>query len=249
MGELVNGVALNVAVWLWLGSGALLLGLARGSRRRAGAALVFLGALWLSGTAPAARLAMRPLETRYVAPTLAELREGGVKRVVVLTGGGFARRGDLAAAALPHASTLRFVAGVELCARLAPECEIVFSGSAGTGRAQIATGNTMEELARLFAPEMAMTSEAESDSTIEHPQNVRALVGDAPFALVTSAYHMPRAMLVFERAGLKAVAYPVDYYTQDGWRWIDFVPSPGGWEALNLALHEYAGLAVYGAAR
>jgi uncharacterized SAM-binding protein YcdF (DUF218 family) len=155
----------------------------------------------------------------------------------------------LAAGALPHASTFRFLAGVELCVRLMPGCELIFSGSAGTGNTHIETGATMKELGALLAPQAELESESESDSTAEHPENVRPFVEDAPFALVTSAYHMPRAMLVFERAGLEPIPYPVDYYTSDVWSWSDFVPSPRGWDALNLALHEYAGLLAYSVRR
>lgn len=131
---------------------------------------------------------------------------------------------------------------MELCARLAPDCEIIFSGSAGSLNVNVAAAGTMEELAKTLTPSREMVSESNSDSTAEHPQNVKPLVGDAPFALVTSAYHMPRAMLQFERAGLRAVPYPVDYYSHEGGGWKEWLPAPQNWEALNLALHEYAGL-------
>jgi uncharacterized SAM-binding protein YcdF (DUF218 family) len=61
--------------------------------------------------------------------------------------------------------------------------------------------------------------------------------------LVTSAFHMPRAVGCFRAAGFKVVADPVDY------RWLGennlgFDPV-GGLEALDLAVHEYVGLASY----
>ena len=242
---LVNEFLLNSALWLWGITAALLIFFARGNSRQMVAAIIFLVAFWVSGTSPFARVVMRPLETMYRIPAIAELQRTNVKRVVVLTGGGYTKVNDLDALALPHASTFRFLAGAELCVRLAPDCEIIFSGSAGSSNPQVQAAGNMQDLAKTLAPQMQMTSESNSNSTAEHPQNVKPIVGDARFVLVTSAYHMPRAMLVFERAGLNAIPYPVDFYTHEGLVWNDLLPSPQNWETLNLALHEYVGILLY----
>ncbi len=242
---LVNEFLLNSALWLWGITAALLIFFARGNSRRRLVAGIFLAVFWVSGTSPFARAVMRPLETMYHTPTIAELQRANVKRVVVLTGGGYTKVNDLDALALPHASTFRFLAGIELCARLAPDCEIIFSGSAGSSNPQVQAASNMQNLGKTLAPQMPMTSESNSNSTAEHPQNVKPIVGDARFVLVTSAYHMPRAMMVFERAGLHAIPYPVDFYTHDGLVWNDLLPSPKNWETLNLALHEYVGMLLY----
>ncbi len=245
LADLLNAFGLNVAIWLWCAAALLLFFFARNNRRRVVAALLFLSAFWISGTSPFARLVMRPLETTYRTPSIASLQRDGIKRVVVLTGGGYLQIGELSAAALPHASTFRFLAGIELCARLASDCEIIFSGSAGSSNVKVKAASTMEDLGRALAPQMRMVSEANSNSTLEHPQNVKRFVGDAPFVLITSAYHMPRAMLVFQRAGLNAIPYPVDFYTHDTIVWNDLIPFPQNWETLNLALHEYVGILFY----
>jgi len=245
LNELVNNVLLNFAIWLWFGAVAVLMIAARGNRRRALLAVLFLVLFWISGTGPFARLVMRPLETKYSPPPVATLQSANVKKVVVLTGGGYQQTSDLAAGALPHASTFRYLAGLELCAHLGPDCEIIFSGSAGEGNTEIKTSSTMTQLTQTLVPAMRVESESSSNSTREHPGNVKPFVGDAPFALVTSAYHMPRAMLVFDYAGLHAIPFPVDYYTADEWQWDDYLPSPNNWEAINIALHEYVGIVLY----
>lgn len=242
--ELVSNFVLNVAFWLWLATALFLYLLARKIERARIFAAIFLVAFWISGTTIFARAVMAPLETKYLTPSLAQLQNAGVKRVVVLTGGGYPRWSELDALALPHASTFRFLSGFELCARL-NDCEIIFSGSAGSSNPNIQAANTMQELAAILAPQLPVHSESNSSSTREHPQNVKTFVQTEPFVLVTSAYHMPRAMFVFESAGLTPIPYPVDFYTHAGFVWNDFVPSPQNWEILNLALHEYVGLATY----
>lgn len=92
MADLVNEVLLNSALWIWGGTAGLLIFFARGRRWRMVSAAIFLAGLWFSGTAPFARLVLGPLETRYAVPTVAELAQNGVKRVVVLTGGGVRAR-------------------------------------------------------------------------------------------------------------------------------------------------------------
>src|SRR5581483_10667521 len=180
LSELINSVVLNSAVWLWAATAILVLLLARGNQRRTIIGIVFLAAFWISGTSPFARFVLQPLESMYAQPTLAGLQNDGVKRVVVLTGGGYTASGDLASAQLPHASTFRFLAWEEICQRLAPDCELIFSGSAGQSNEAIKTATIMQDLATTLTPTLHVMSEAKSNSTFEHPQNVKAFVQDAP---------------------------------------------------------------------
>lgn len=64
--------------------------------------------------------------------------------------------------------------------------------------------------------------------------------------LVTSAFHMPRAMGCFRKVGVTPVAFPVDFRATPSFggllRW---VPSAAGLLGSTLAVHEYVGLAAY----
>ena len=52
--------------------------------------------------------------------------------------------------------------------------------------------------------------------------------------IVTSAFHMPRAMGLFRKAGFDAIAYPVAYRTP--WQW-DFDPGRN-LQIFEIAVHE-----------
>jgi uncharacterized SAM-binding protein YcdF (DUF218 family) len=64
--------------------------------------------------------------------------------------------------------------------------------------------------------------------------------------LVTSAFHMPRAIGAFRQAGFPVEAYPVDYQTagqQDMWAFSDSLM--GGIRRTDAAVHEWLGLFAY----
>lgn len=63
--------------------------------------------------------------------------------------------------------------------------------------------------------------------------------------VVTHAWHMRRALLSFERAGLPAVASPVRQDRWPDWRASEFVPRASAWMQSYFALHEWLGLLWY----
>jgi uncharacterized SAM-binding protein YcdF (DUF218 family) len=73
-----------------------------------------------------------------------------------------------------------------------------------------------------------------------------ATAGGQRFLLVTSAYHMPRAMGVFRRAGFDVWPAPTDYRTRDVrdlWRLFSSIPA--GLERTDVAAKEWIGLLAY----
>jgi uncharacterized SAM-binding protein YcdF (DUF218 family) len=91
--------------------------------------------------------------------------------------------------------------------------------------------------------------EGRSRTTYENAAFTRPLIHPAPgerWLLVTSAYHMPRAMGVFRAQGLNLEAYPVDWRTRG---WADakrpFLTLSGGLGRLDTAVHEWVGLIGY----
>ena len=88
--------------------------------------------------------------------------------------------------------------------------------------------------------------EGMSRNTAENAAYLKGLLDgdDGQIILITSAWHMPRAMGAFRAAGLDPVAYPTDYRTPvEG---ISFGKLFGrGLGYTHTALSEYIGLMAY----
>ena len=100
-----------------------------------------------------------------------------------------------------------------------------------------------------IAPER-VTIEDRSRNTDENARFTAAIVHPEPsqrWLIVTSAFHMPRAMGIFEKAGFNAIAYPVSFYTLGRWSGdlrLSFKPERN-LRVFETAVHEWIGLAAY----
>ena len=65
-----------------------------------------------------------------------------------------------------------------------------------------------------------------------------------PWLLLTSAWHMPRAMASFQKAGWNVTPYPVDFRTGSVTPWTEYSLADGA-RKWHLLLHEAVGLLAY----
>ena len=64
--------------------------------------------------------------------------------------------------------------------------------------------------------------------------------------LVTSSFHMPRAKMLFDRAGIVSIPYPTDFQSSGGQSdWMSYIPSAGGLSKTSSALQEFIGRLYY----
>jgi uncharacterized SAM-binding protein YcdF (DUF218 family) len=130
-----------------------------------------------------------------------------------------------------------------------PQLRLLFTGGEGE---LFAKDLTEAERARRFftaqgVPESQLILESASRTTFENAVLSKALPGlDArqPWLLVTSAWHMPRAMAVFEHAGWNVTAYPVDFRTGQVTPWMQYSMDEGV-KKWRIALHEVLGSWIY----
>ena len=171
----------------------------------------------------------------------------GAKAIVVL-GGGYSDKspeyGGLPA--LSQSGMKRAVFGWELYAKL--KLPLLFSEGKGYDMTTPATGaQAADRLWRaLGVPPDRILLESASVDTRTNALGTAARFKGEPVILVTSAFHMPRSMLSFRKAGMQPIPAPTDYLAKrTALTWPDFLPSAGALETSTLALHEAVGFLWY----
>jgi uncharacterized SAM-binding protein YcdF (DUF218 family) len=86
--------------------------------------------------------------------------------------------------------------------------------------------------------------ESDSLDTKDQARLIKPIVGDSRFVLVTSAYHMPRSMAMFRKAGMNPVPAPTGHLARKKRRLTigSFFPDALSLERSEAALHEYLGI-------
>jgi len=121
-----------------------------------------------------------------------------------------------------------------------PHSKIIFTGYAGDTNTTNAVMNA--KLAHALGVDYKeMIINGKPVDTKEEALFTKSLVGDAPFVLVTSATHMPRAVMLFRSLGMKPVPAPTNYYKSE-FRGYLRVPKPVYFFISSLAMHEYLGI-------
>jgi uncharacterized SAM-binding protein YcdF (DUF218 family) len=88
--------------------------------------------------------------------------------------------------------------------------------------------------------------ESQSRNTWENIRNVKKIVGNEPFFLVTSAYHMERAMKEFEKVKANPIPAPTDFKIKtEKYTLLDYFPDARNLRNSDLAIHEYLGILWY----
>ena len=77
--------------------------------------------------------------------------------------------------------------------------------------------------------------------TQEEARHIKKIIGEKPFILVTSAYHMPRAMLLFTQEGLHPIPAPTDFYPRKKDSFVRIFQAKQ-LEKTEKAWHEFLGL-------
>jgi uncharacterized SAM-binding protein YcdF (DUF218 family) len=203
-------------------------------------------ALAILGLSPVGNMLMIPLEQRF--PPW-DASRGPPDGIIVLGG---AISPDVSAArndVVLNEAAERLTVVAEL-ARRYPNARILFSG--GTG--ELIPGEreapfALRLLESFGIPRARILLEERSRNTVENAvyskQVARPMPGER-WLLVTSAYHLPRAIGVFRTAGFPVEPYPVDWRTRgikDALR--PFGSVGDGLRRVDTAVREWVGLAVY----
>jgi uncharacterized SAM-binding protein YcdF (DUF218 family) len=217
--------------------------------RRIGATAILLGllVLFLSAWTSLGALLLHPLENRFARP--AEL-PADIAGVIVL-GGGFEGAVNAARGGYEmNSAGDRFVETAVLALRF-PDTRVVVTGGSG---ALLLSGEPDGDIAPRLLEALGvsrdrMVLENQSRNTQENAEFTRDLLrpdSSQNWLLVTSAFHMPRSMALFRKAGFNVIAWPVDYRTA-GTEGVGFARDNAidSLENTTLAIREWLGLAAY----
>ena len=203
--------------------------------------------LALFGLSPLGNVLMLPLEERF--PPWDASR--GPPDGVIVLGGIIAEDVSAARGAVAlNESAERVTVAAEL-ARRYPNLRIIFSG--GTNalifEKEAEAGFAVRQLEDLGVARERITAEEQSRNTVENAVFSRLIANPQPgerWLLLTSAFHMPRAVAVFRAVGFPVEPYPVDWRTTGP---ADlFRPYPSVSEGLrrtDVAVREWVGLLLY----
>ena len=209
--------------------------------------IVSLVLLVIVGFSPLGNLLLYSLESRF--PPWDATR--GAPDGIIILGGSI--DADLSFA---HGTTVirnaadRIVVAATL-ARKYPNARIIFTGGSGNLISNDAKEGDFagEVLESLGIPKSRLTIERQSRNTLENAEFSKTLVSPKPgerWLLVTSAYHMPRSIGLFRKAGFPVEAYPVDWRIggrDDRFSFMNIAVD--GLSRTDIAVREWLGLIAY----
>lgn len=217
-------------------------------RRRLGLLAGGLGIvlLFITGFTTLGEVVISPLENRFVRPEVAPAEVDTIVMLGGATSGQVSTRREIAElteAGDRLAETLRLALDY-------PRARILLSGGSGLLASDLEP--EAETAARFFLgmgiARERLTLEGESRNTEENAELTKTLLGEqlGTVLLVTSAYHMPRSVGLFRKAGIDVVAWPTDYRTDgDAALALDIFNPVENLTTSTAAFKEWIGLAAY----
>lgn len=202
-----------------------------------------LGFFYLFSIEPVADALIRPLEGSY--PPYKAYASSSAN--IVILGGGVTDLSWIGLKPAPSSHSLaRLVCGITLYRRI-PGSNIIISGGSGDPKKQgISEADTMKDAAvSLGVAAKDIIVESNSRNTLESALALKK-IGRGRVILVTSAYHMKRAVAILNKMDMDVIAAPADYISeQRGVSFYSFIPTASNLVVSNTAISEYMSLTWY----
>ena len=220
---------------------------AMAGRRRLAAILIALCAFLFAaiGFTQLPDFLLYQLETHAAQPALPPDPAG----IIVLGGGLSAESAARPDSYRMSASADRLIRGLELKRRF-PDTRLIYSGGLATllqqGRPETQAARQIIEA--LYGDTRGVEFEAKSRNTWENAVFVARMAGadrSRPWILVTSAFHMPRALGCFREAGMNVIAAPADFRAAPLRFPFLTGDSAGQFKMMSILVKEWIGLVAY----
>lgn len=194
---------------------------------------------------PWPRQALIVLEDRFPLPVLPDRVDG----IVVLAGMVDLTTSEARGAPALTDAIERVLVGAELAARY-PEARLVFTGGSGNlFRPDLSESLVIRPVFAQLGVGERVLYEGRSRNTFENAELTAELVDPKPdevWVVVTSAFHMPRAVGCFRAVGWQVIPYPADHRTDgDANWWPPQIAFGTNLRHLDFAAHEWIGLVAY----
>lgn len=215
----------------------------RAGRWMAVASLLLLAA---AGFLPIGHLLLHQLESRF--PPWDPTR--GAPDGIIVLGGDISPRMSLDYGDPVISGEGGRVIALAKLARAYPNARVVYTGGdASLFGKQYPESEFLNPLLDAFGvPRERLIAESRSRNTAENAAFSKELVQPKPgerWLLVTTAWHMPRAVGCFRQVGFDVEAYPVGWQTRRHFRFAVMDRVGNGLERLDAGVHEWAGLLTY----
>ncbi|MDY6821151.1 MAG: YdcF family protein [Deferribacterota bacterium] len=190
---------------------------------------------------------IKPLENSYE-PNLNDLAKGDV--YIVLGGGLIENKNNKTYSATLSPESLKRLINVYFLYKKYKKPIITTGGKSPIKKASHSEGYIMAKyLYDLGVNRNSIIIEAKSINTYENAKAVSEIIEKMVFknpVLITSAYHMPRAIYSFKKFGVKTMPYPVNYLIESTpVTTFSFLPNINTLHNSVKALHEYLGIVYY----
>uniref|UniRef100_A0A7V4JP79 DUF218 domain-containing protein n=1 Tax=Thermodesulfobacterium geofontis TaxID=1295609 RepID=A0A7V4JP79_9BACT len=191
---------------------------------------------------------LKQLEKNYSVPSKEEITK--VKNMVVLTGRIYGEETLSPKERFSRETLVRLLKALEL-KRQYPDKKIILLGGSyedknnkGASYLKALAEEFGFEVEALDTPLDTITSaKILKEYLLKNEKNV-----NTPFLLLTSAYHLPRALYLFKKEGLNPIPYPTNYHYKlckpsfSIWK---FLPNDLYIDLTNRATHEYLAFGFY----
>ena len=197
--------------------------------------------LYLFSIQPVSNLLLSPLQKACPLPSAVSVAKFKPDAIAVLGSGAYNKN------TLDGDSLNRLYAGFKLYKRY--KIPVIVSG--GYAASTVSVAEAMRNiLLEIGVPKSYVITEDESNDTYHNARYVLRICGRRGLKriiLVTSAYHMPRAMFLFNevKGGMKIIPYPTDFKTDKHYNIYGYIPQLGNLIISEEAMHEYIGYFYY----
>lgn len=205
-----------------------------------------LAAIVVAAFSPLGNMLLTPLEQRF--PD-GQYPTENVDGIIVLGGSYDTQSHSYLSTIVLEEGTEPLAVMVDL-ARRYPKAKIIVSGGSEGPKETLSEAAIAKDyfISLGIAPDRIFT-EGQSQTTAENARFTANLLHPMPhsrWVLVTSGYHMPRAVGAFRQAGFDVVAFPAGFRTH-GWRgiWKAESTATENLRRIDIGVHEWVGLVAY----